>query len=353
MGKVKALQVRGAMPPPGKLCEHPMALADACTLEGECTKRKGIRSFKSVQRVFQTSCALPSCHSTFGRQGGLVLESEDVSYKNLVDRPAELPEAPPGEIRVKPGDPAGSFLVKKLRGTGAGLNMPNSGSPLAEPIITMIEDWIARGAKSTADECASPTPGGESLCDDEEVITGDYHWEPLPPLDPPAPNEGIQMHIPARDVAPGTEWETCYAFRPGRDIVTTTAGSAPLSWTAVANAVGQTTGLPIIRSQAYRMHPGSHHLLLYAYFGSDPDAWPEGYFPCSAANCINDSDCPDDAGQFTIPIGGTQVAGHALRGQLPGGCRHSGAQPEQRPHHQPALHEPVPAGAEHRTARRG
>src|SRR5262245_4199928 len=82
-GKVKALTVRGnKCPRDGQLCDHPMALVDACTTEGACTQRKGIRSLKSIQRVFQTSCALPTCHSTFGRQSGLVLESEELSYKN-------------------------------------------------------------------------------------------------------------------------------------------------------------------------------------------------------------------------------------------------------------------------------
>ena len=29
--------------------------------------------------------------------------------------------------------------------------------------------------------------------------------------------------------------------------------------------------LPVIKSQEYRMHKGSHHLLLYAYFGPHPE----------------------------------------------------------------------------------
>jgi len=301
-GKVKALAIRGAKcPKAGNLCDHPMALADACTAEGACSRRKGIRSFKSVQKVLSSSCALPSCHSTFARQGSLVLETEDVSYKSLINRPAELAEAA-GLVRVKPGDPAASFLVKKLRGEGPGLAMPDAGNQLAEPIITMIEDWIRRGAKSTAEECASPTPGGESLCDDEGTTSGDYHWEPLPALDPPPANEGIQLYTPKRNVDPGTEWETCYAIRP--------------NWTQIAADIGLDPGkLPVINKQVYRMHPGSHHLLLYAYIGAHPEQWPTGYFPCVAANCVNPGDCPSDANggsddtAIVIPIGGTQVAG--------------------------------------------
>src|SRR6185503_10967777 len=62
--KVKALAVRGSKcPKQGQLCDHPAALVDACTTEGACSKRQGLRSFKSVQKVLTTSCALPSCHS--------------------------------------------------------------------------------------------------------------------------------------------------------------------------------------------------------------------------------------------------------------------------------------------------
>jgi hypothetical protein len=136
-GKVKALTVRGdKCPRQGKLCDHPMALADACE-RGRLRPAEGHRSFKSIQRVMQTSRALPTCHSTFQRQGGLRAETEDVSYKSLVDRPAELPEAA-GLVRVlaiRPrasscGSSAGRGLVRTCHRRAA----------TAEPIIQMIED---------------------------------------------------------------------------------------------------------------------------------------------------------------------------------------------------------------------
>jgi hypothetical protein len=240
-GRVKALQVKGSRCG-GALCENKMALVDACTAEATCAKRKGIRSFRSVQRVFQTSCALSTCHSTFAREGELVLDTEDVSFKNLVNRAAELPEAA-GRIRVVPGDPANSFLVQKLRGTGPGDPMPDSGVTLPEPVIGMVEEWIARGAKSTAEECAAPSPGAESLCDDSEELPGDYHWEPLPALQPPPPNEGIQLVLPAEDVPPGSEWEKCYAIKP--------------DWPQVAQQLGLTGSLPFIKQQTTGCTPAA------------------------------------------------------------------------------------------------
>src|SRR5262245_42579429 len=303
--KSKLLRANQKCPSSGSLCQGPLAVADACTTAGACaSSRRAVRSFRSVQQVFTTSCALPSCHSTMAHQGGLVLDSEDVSYHGLVGRPAQYPGAT-DLTRVVPGDPGASFLIRKLLSAGPGLPMPESGGPLADPIISMISSWIARGALTTEEEC-DQKPGA---CDDGGQIAGDYHWQPLPALDPPAPGDGIQLHVPPRDVPSGTEWEMCYAFRP--------------DWTAIAGQIGLSgSALPVIKEQVYRMHPGSHHLLLYAYVGSHPEGWAKGYFPCVAANCVNASDCPvdadgiddpndpsDDDNALVLPIGGTQVAG--------------------------------------------
>jgi len=281
--------------------------------EAELGCGRGYRPFASVQSVFKTSCALPSCHSTLSRQGDLVLESEDVSYASLVSQPATQPEAhAAGMLRVKPGDPKDSFLVRKLRGEGPGDAMPQASEPLPRSTIKVIEKWIKRGARTTAEECPPSNRndgrrGSGKLCNDRPVVSGNYVWHPQPPLDPPAPGTGIQLYAPPRDVAPGTEWETCYVVRP--------------DWPALAAAAGYPPGqLPVIRRQTYRMHDGSHHLLLYAYFGQHPEQWADGYFPCSAANCINASDCPTDSGGFaTIPIGGTQVAGTRYEVDYPEG----------------------------------
>ena len=48
---------------------------------------------------------------------------------------------------VLPGKPADSLLVKKLKGTGGGQQMPFRKPPLPTPVIAKIEKWIAEGAK--------------------------------------------------------------------------------------------------------------------------------------------------------------------------------------------------------------
>jgi hypothetical protein len=68
------------------------------------------------------------------------------------------------------------------------------------------------------------------------------------------------------------------------------------------------------------MHPGSHHLLLYGYFGANPDQWTlNQFFPCFAGNCLNGEDCPEDSAYLMLPIGGTQVAGTRYEVKYPNG----------------------------------
>jgi hypothetical protein len=281
----------------GTVCNAPAYAADACNDDGTCAQaRRGLRSLRSVQKVFTQSCALQSCHSPFARQGGLVPSSEEVSHVSLVGRPSTLPEAQQaGLLRVKPGDPENSFLIRKLRGQGPGDPMPQSGGALPDPVVDMISQWIARGAHTTEEEVSGSgehrtRPSVPLLCD-PDGLTGTACG-----IRAGARCAGAERRhpdaAPRRDIAPGTEWETCLAVK--LDVATIKANLG-------------VAGAPVIRAQTYRMHQGSHHLLLYMYTGSDPDGWPSGYFPCQAANCVND-ECPEDAGNI-LPIGGTQVAG--------------------------------------------
>lgn len=293
-GKVKARIVKNAAAcRGGTACPGIRSARDACGDDGQCAGIAG--TFRSVQTVFTQSCALPSCHSSFARQGSLILDTEDVSHQSLVDRPSFHTDAKQaGLLRVTPGDPENSFLIRKLRGLGPGDSMPQGAPVLPDSVITMIEDWVERGAHTTVEECPAAATGDS--CDGGPINTGTFVWQPEPALEVPAPNEGVQLYIPRRDVEPGTEWETCYAFRP--------------DWRAFAAAQGLPAGTqPVVKRQEYRMHSGSHHLLLYAYFGAYPEQWAEGFFPCFAANCANPGDCPIDSGALTLPIGGTQVAG--------------------------------------------
>lgn len=59
-----------------------------------------------------------------------------------------------GKNLVKPGDPAGSAIIQKLKGTYPfGTRMPKSGPPFwSDEEIAIVEQWIVEGARGEDDE---------------------------------------------------------------------------------------------------------------------------------------------------------------------------------------------------------
>src|SRR4029450_11106757 len=101
---------------------------------------RATRPFRTVQPIVTQSCALPSCHSPLARQGGLVLDTEDVSYTSLINRPVTNADpAASGKVLVVPGNPRASFLTQKLRGPGEADPIPHPGEPLSKGTIKLIE----------------------------------------------------------------------------------------------------------------------------------------------------------------------------------------------------------------------
>jgi hypothetical protein len=98
----------------------------------------------SIQaNVFSPSCAIPGCHGGGSVQFGLRLDP-GFSAGNLVNvaspRDATL-------IRVVPGDPDASFMIRKLEGTQSlGDRMPQFGPYLPQATIDVIRQWIQLGA---------------------------------------------------------------------------------------------------------------------------------------------------------------------------------------------------------------
>lgn len=98
------------------------------------------------QHVFGAICAV-QCHLGAAAPKGLQLDSSPNAHANLVGIPSvEMPDL----LRVKPGDPAQSYLVVKIVPSDArrsGERMPRNGPPyLADEQIEAIRQWIARGA---------------------------------------------------------------------------------------------------------------------------------------------------------------------------------------------------------------
>jgi len=99
----------------------------------------------AVKRLLQARC--DRCHQGAAAQGGFDLAG---GHAALVDAPSI---AYAGQVRVRPGDPAGSLLMSKLTAPPPelGARMPLGGElPAAE--INAVKAWIAAGAPA----CIAP-----------------------------------------------------------------------------------------------------------------------------------------------------------------------------------------------------
>lgn len=103
--------------------------------------------FQAIQEnVFTPICT--KCHIGAGAPEGLQLDA-DHSYALLVGVPsAEQPNV----LRVQPGDPDSSYIVRKLQGSSSisGGQMPLGGPYLPQSTIDVIRQWISAGAPKAA-----------------------------------------------------------------------------------------------------------------------------------------------------------------------------------------------------------
>ncbi len=117
--------------------------------------------FASIQdNVFTPICT--RCHIGVSAPEGLQLDSAH-SYSLLVGVPSAEQSS---LLRVKPGDPDSSYIVRKLQG-GPGISggqMPLGGPPLPQSTIDTIRQWITDGAaNSPASAKASARPSAPSF----------------------------------------------------------------------------------------------------------------------------------------------------------------------------------------------
>lgn len=98
------------------------------------------------QTIFGAICA--RCHTGATAPRGLRLDSEENSYAFLVNHSAD---EVPSLMRVNPGHPEQSYIVKKIEGASdiVGGQMPLGGPYLSQAQIKLIRDWIANGAPRT------------------------------------------------------------------------------------------------------------------------------------------------------------------------------------------------------------
>ncbi len=96
----------------------------------------------SVQaNVFNPSCTV--CHSAANAPQGLRLDAAN-SFTNLVGVPSRQASS---VLRVAPGNPDRSYLIRKLEGTASmGERMPLGGPPIPQSTINFVRQWITDGA---------------------------------------------------------------------------------------------------------------------------------------------------------------------------------------------------------------
>jgi mono/diheme cytochrome c family protein len=103
-------------------------------------------TLSSIQQQIFGQCA--ACHTNVGRspEAGLTLLPGS-SHANLVNVASTTN---PGGIRVIPGNPSDSILIRKLEGAPGtlGERMPLSGPFLSAAQIAVIREWIAMGARN-------------------------------------------------------------------------------------------------------------------------------------------------------------------------------------------------------------
>ena len=100
---------------------------------------------RDIAPLLKVYCA--ACHLTGEEAGGMALHPR-AAYRALVG----VQSLGSPLLRVKPGLPDESYLVRKLEGThveagGGGFRMPMDGAPLSEVQIGAIRAWTAAGAK--------------------------------------------------------------------------------------------------------------------------------------------------------------------------------------------------------------
>ena len=101
-------------------------------------------NFSEIQaNIFTPNCATTGCHLGAGAPQGLRLDDAN-SFGMLVGVASSQESS---ILRVAPGDPDNSYLLRKLEGSASvGAQMPLSAPPLEQASIDVIRQWITDGA---------------------------------------------------------------------------------------------------------------------------------------------------------------------------------------------------------------
>jgi len=318
---------------PGEFCDDGNLVDDdGCASDcevGACAGQTFASTWDAIDRLIleRGGCRQPACHGRAGGEGGLDLRAE-VAFDNLVNRPARNG----GLDLVEPGDQDLSMLYLKLAAATLpasypdvpGTPMPSGGvPPIGEEALEGLRMWIRAGAPKTGvvlgtaqrfDACLPPP-------------------DPLkiPPLDPPAPGDGIQLHAPPWALRAQSEDEVCYATYYD---AATLPGGVPASAQAPCPAEYGGPSKTCFRYHATTLaqDPQSHHSIIAAYTGpAGPHHAGWGSWICrggahDGAPCNPEgfgipapdgADCGAGAGCATHTVSSVACFGFGPDGQVP------------------------------------
>ncbi|MFL5352551.1 hypothetical protein [Archangium sp.] len=111
---------------------------------------------RDVAPLLQGSCGFGSgCHGTAQPAGSVQLTLGTGDAAALLERLKAKSVREPSLPLVDPGNPSGSFLLRKVTGDFTGLpcapsacgeRMPQRGTPLPREDLDLLEQWIQQGA---------------------------------------------------------------------------------------------------------------------------------------------------------------------------------------------------------------
>lgn len=260
-----------------------------------------IDDFESTWEAIQTvvferhGCTSVLCHGAAPGQGDLDL-SPEAAYADMVGVPSA---ADPGMLLVKPGDKDASLLWRKLAArTLGGIDIPNSPMPLGdqpalnEDELKAIERWIYSGAPETGvvdgttELLASCLPPADP--------------QKIPPPDPPAADEGVQLYSPPWPIPASGEDEVCFAvpYDFSASVPAEHRFPCPDDWG------GPTQECFAFGRIELTQDPNSHHSILRTYRGLYDLAHPGwGTFTCHGG-ALDGQGCDPTALDVPAPLGG-------------------------------------------------
>lgn len=305
---------------------------DGCASDcavGVCEGQTFESTWEAIDRlVFERGgCRQPQCHGRVDGEGGLDLRS-DVAFANLVDQPAEN-----GVLDlVEPGDQDLSMLYLKLAAATLpdsyrdvpGTPMPSGGlPPLEQDVLEGLRLWIRAGAPKSGVVEGTATRFDACLPPPDPLK--------IPPLDPPAPGDGIQLHAPPWPLPAHSENEVCYATYYD---ATTHPGGVPASAETPCPPEYGGASVPCFRYHATELaqDPQSHHSIIAAYTGAEGPtnpawgAWTCKGGPSDGSRCNPEgfgvpapdgADCGEGGGCSTPVVSSVACFGFGPSGGVP------------------------------------